>query len=98
MKGHKLRILRITEYKGFHIMVQNYENLCQFVAFRDDNYYQGHAIITPAKGEKKHSPEDLVKIGTVMLDYAFATCEAILFKDDPDKLLEANRQAADVVS
>jgi hypothetical protein len=78
MNGHKLEILKITEYKGFHILIQKYKSLFQFVLFKDGKFYQGYHIITPDKGTKTYSQEDLVTIAVGMLDYAFEACDAIL--------------------
>jgi len=96
-KISKLRVLKTTEYKGYHILIQNYENLFQFIAFSDGKFYQGFNIITPASGRKKHDPDTLVKCGSLMIDYAMTTVDVILAKEDPDKLLKENAQGTAVL-
>ncbi len=96
-KISKLRVLKTTEYKGYHILIQNYGDFFQFIAFADGKFYQGFNIITPEKGKKKHNSDTLVKCGALMLDYAMTTVDVLLAKDNPEKLLEENATGAAVV-
>ena len=96
-KISKLRVLKTTEYKGFHLLIQNYENFFQFIAFSDGKFYQGFNIITPESGRKKHDQDTLIKCGALMIDYAMTTVDVLLAKDNPDKLLEENATGAAVV-
>lgn len=95
-----LRVLKVTQYKGFHVLIQQIikTHLFQFIIFdpTDSKFYQGFNIITPKRGKnKQHTDEDLVGITGVMLDYAFTTVEALTSKESEQ--LEQNAQGAAVL-
>lgn len=83
----KLTILRITEYRGFYIMVQNYGNFFQYLMYKDKNFYQSYNIITPETG-KKHTKENLLKGAVLMIDQAMATADYII---DPDEAISKSK-------
>lgn len=94
-----LRILKISEYKGFHVIAQQIipQHLFQFIAFRNGKFYQGFNIITPKGNKKKHSSEDLVKCASLILDYAYTSIDVIIGQENPEQFLKENAQAAEVV-
>lgn len=97
----QIAILRITEYKGFYIIIQQVIplHIFQYIMFKDGNFYQGWNQIAPSKGiNKKLDQEDIVKAGLLTLDMAFATAEAIIAKDNPEKINKENALGADVVT
>lgn len=96
----QIAILRITEYKGFHIVIQQVIplHIFQYIMYKDGNFYQGWNQIAPSRGmSKKLENEDIIKAGVLTLDMAFATAEAISAKDNPDKINKDNALGADVV-
>jgi hypothetical protein len=95
-----VRILKLVEYKSFHILTQQIipSHIFQFIIFRNGKFYQGHNTITPAKGiKKKHTQEDLLKCATLILDYAYTTVDTILGQEDPDKFLKEQSQGQTVL-
>lgn len=97
----QIAILRITKYKGFHIIIQQVIplHIFQYIMFKDSYFYQGWNQIAPSKGiNKKLDKEDIIKAGLLTLDMAFATAEAIIAKDNPDKINSENALGADVVT
>lgn len=96
-----LRNLRLTEYKGFTIIVQQLvtDHVFQYLIFKDGKIYHDWNQIIPKRGFKKKLTEDeVLRAGVVTLDMAYATCEAILAKDSPDKINSDNALGADVVN
>lgn len=84
-----LKILKVTEYKGYHILIQHFfgTNIFQCVLFKDGQYYQAADRLTPSKkGDKIHSDDDLVKAAVLYLDTATLIA---------DKLDEANQQLSE---
>lgn len=91
-----IRILRITEYKGYSVLVQQVvpQHIFQFIIAKNGKFWQGFNTIVPQKGfSKKHADDDVVRAAVVTLDMAYATIEAMI---NPD-LLKDNEGAAEVV-
>lgn len=91
-------MIRITilgepiNYKGFNILIQNFGEYYQYIIFHKGSFYQSYMQISN-KG-KRMSREQLIKAYSLLLDQAKATCELILHKKDPEKLLQENEQGS----
>ncbi len=75
-----LKILKVTEYKGYHVLIQHFfkTNIFQVVLFKDGQFYQAADKLSPTeKGAKYHSDDDLVKAAVLYLDTATLIADKI---------------------
>lgn len=91
-----VRILKLSEYKGYHILIQQIipQHIFQFIIAKDGNFWQGFNTIVPNQGfTKRHEEDDVLKAALLTLDQAFATVEALI---NPD-LLKDNERGEEVL-
>lgn len=84
-KSPSLRIIKVLEYKGAYILVQQITraSVFQVVVFYKNNFYQAHEIIKPDKTQKDFSVDDLAKAGSYMVDVGFQIVDAL--QEAPEK-------------
>lgn len=88
-KIQSLKIIKITDYKGYHVLVQQIFkiNLFQAIIFNDGNFYQAYRVIDPKLEGKVHTDEELLKCAALMIDYAFQIIDALEAKKEAEEKL-----------
>ena len=91
-KVHSLKIIKVTSYKGYDILIQTIvkANVFQCVIFKDGKFYQAHNVINPAKGQKYHDDESTIKCGMLMLDTAFFIVDALVQTEPKNNVKQPN--------
>jgi len=87
----QLTIMLITEYKGYHYMVQQVgflafeKRMFQYIIFDKDSnqFYQTYNTISPEEGDPIRMG-DIAKITLLMKNMAETTIETIIRKKDPE--------------
>lgn len=85
-------------YKNFAFLIQNFGNIFQAMIYNQEanTFHQFYNEVANNAG-KKHNKESIKKVYKFMLDQVIATCEMIINRDTPDKVLKANEGAAEIV-
>ena len=73
-------------------------HMFQCVLFKDGNFYQAHDLITPPKGEKEMSIDDITKCGVLYLDTAMIIADKIEEANEADKQLLEKRPKKGLVN
>lgn len=89
----KLKILKVFKYKEADIMIQTWNFMFQAVIAYKGNFYQIHNFITPQKGQKKLTIDEVVTIIAVIEDQCIATIEQLIQNADPNYKPTQEQQA-----
>lgn len=75
-KAPSLRIIKVTSYKDYPILVQHIirGNVFQCIVFKDNQFYQAHEY---AVKNKVLTTDEEIKFGSIMLDTAFQIVDAL---------------------